>query len=142
MWPTFFEDRLRQWHDLRQDLGPNVSAQHLQRVNQWWWRAPMVNYCLHWSDVKNWPAPWDLLTQDGYCNISRALGMVYTLALVLPTLRDQILMLHGHEATLVMLDGYDHVLNWDPSSVDSVDLADFALIGTLNCSKILDWKKI
>lgn len=142
MWPLFFEDRLQAWHDIRAGLDPNIGAVELQQVNQWWWQAPMVNYCLHWNDTTSWPGPWELLTLDGYCNISRALGMVYTLALVSPVLRDKLVLLHGHEATLVMIDGHDHVLNWDPSSVSSVDLAEFALIDELNCSKILDWKKI
>lgn len=142
MWPLFFEERLRQWHDVRSSLGSNIGAEQLLTVNQWWWRAPMVNYSLHWNDVKSWPAPWELLTFDGYCNISRALGMVYTLALASPLLRDKIVMLHGHEATLVMITGFDHVMNWDPSAVEPIDLADFGLIGTLDCSKILDWKNI
>jgi hypothetical protein len=142
MWPLFFEDRLRAWHDLRQNLGTQLSADQLQQVNHWWWRVPMINYCLHWNDTTTWPGPWELLTLDGYCNISRALGMVYTIALVSPPLRDKLVLLHGHEATLVMIKGRDHVLNWDPSSVDSIDLADFALIDKLNCSKILDWEHI
>lgn len=142
MWPLFFEERLRQWHDVRTSLGSNIGADQLQTVNQWWWRAPMVNYSLHWNDVPSWPTPWELLAFDGYCNISRALGMVYTLAMASPVLRDKIAMLHGHEATLVMIKGYDYVMNWDPSAVDPIDLAEFDLIATLDCSKIIDWEKI
>lgn len=142
MWLQCFEERLRAWHDFRQTLSQGVSDTELLAVNRWWWRAPMVNYCLHWNDSDNWPTPWELLALDGYCNISRALGMIYTLALASPDLRTKLSMVHGHEATLVMVQGRSNVLNWDPGSVDAIDLADLGLIGRLDCSKILDWKYI
>ena len=51
-------------------------------INDWWFKAPIINHLIYWEDSKSWPTPWHLLNNNGYCELARALGIVYTVMLV------------------------------------------------------------
>ena len=81
MWPDRYEDRLSQWHQLRQDNQINNLETALLTINDWWQQCPWTPYYLHWDDLETWPDPWDLLADNHFCNLAKALGIVYTLHL-------------------------------------------------------------
>jgi hypothetical protein len=53
----------------------------MKSVADFWSKAPRVNFYLNPENVKEWPDPWELITDNMYCDIAVALGMTYTLAL-------------------------------------------------------------
>jgi hypothetical protein len=44
-----------------------------------WSTAPFVNYNLDPSDPNLWPDPWTLLAENYWCDVAKALGIVYTI---------------------------------------------------------------
>jgi hypothetical protein len=54
----------------------------LAAVNAWWFAVPWRPYYLHWDDQKTWPDPWQLLSDDVYCEVARGLGIVYTVSML------------------------------------------------------------
>ena len=118
MWSQNFSDRLASWNLLRkqsQSLPPNLA---LTEINQWWFKAPWRPYYLHWDDSNFWPDPWQLLSDDIYCEVARGLGILYTITLLdrkdlLPA--DLILTETGHN--LVLVDKSKYILNWAPDTI-------------------------
>lgn len=82
MWSNSFEERLAGWNQLRSTASELPLEEALLVVNNWWMQVPLVNHHLHWHDVPNWPDPWDLLADDLFCELARALGIVYTLHMI------------------------------------------------------------
>ena len=71
------ENRIIAWRDFRHSLKswPN----DIQRVAEFWAKAPLSNNYLTYENPKEWPDPWCLIKDGIYCDISIALGMFYTL---------------------------------------------------------------
>ena len=118
MWPQNFNNRLESWNLLRiqcQNLPVQTALEH---INAWWFRAPWRPYYLHWNDQATWPDPWQLLSDDIYCEVARGLGILYTI-----TLLDRadmaparlILTDSGHNLVLAAKEKY--ILNWEPNTV-------------------------
>ncbi len=82
MWNDRYEDLLKEWYDLRQEAARLPIEDSLHLINNWWARAPMVNHYLHIVDYEDWPLPWDLLAEIGFCDIAKCLGIVYTILLI------------------------------------------------------------
>lgn len=82
IWPRTFEQRLRHWHDLREQAHALPVDQALALIDQWWSRTPWTAYYLHWDDQADWPDPWQLLYDNVFCDVARALGIMYTIVLM------------------------------------------------------------
>lgn len=119
MWPDRYDDRLSQWYRLRQDNQTNDLETALLAINDWWQRAPIVNHYLHWDDLSTWPDPWDLLADNHFCNLAKALGIVYTLHMIN---RDDITAVEitdngDSEDNLVLVNEGKYILNWAPGQL-------------------------
>lgn len=136
MWPQTFEERLQEWHALRSSLGSTLDHDNLLAINRWWFRAPIINQTLHVTAIETWPDPWSLLSQSGYCDLARSLGMIYTVAITYPTQRDRLVLYHTNQGNLVVVDRGAYILNWYPTSIDDVCLDEFDLILQVPCSKM------
>jgi hypothetical protein len=118
MWPSTFSGRLEKWNLLR-DQCQNLPVEHaLQAINDWWFDAPWRPYYLHWDDSATWPDPWQLLSDDVYCEVARGLGILYTITLldradIGPT--SLVLTDSGHN--LVLVDQTKYILNWEKHTV-------------------------
>lgn len=77
-----YEQRLIEWNQLRVTASLLPLDESLALVNSWWFKQAWTPYYLHWDDVNEWPNPWDLLYVERYCDISRGLGIAYTLLLI------------------------------------------------------------
>ena len=44
--------------------------------------VPISNHYLHSDFIKDWPTPWELLSDNIYCYYARALGMFYSMRLL------------------------------------------------------------
>ena len=114
MWPQTYEDRLASWCQLRETNQTNDLETALLAVNDWWQAAPLSNYYLHWDDRRNWPDPWDLLADNIYCSLAKALGIVYTLHLMerIDITNMQLAQSQDGNDNLVLVNEGLYILNW------------------------------
>ena len=118
IWPVTFAARLESWNLLRNQT-QNLSTQSaLEEINSWWFRTPWRPYYLHWDDQSDWPDPWQLLSDDVYCDLARGLGIVYTISLLdRADMADAELVLTEDGSNLVQVAKEKYILNWNPDNV-------------------------
>ena len=115
MWPDRYEDRLAAWCQLRQDNQTNSLEQALLNINDWWQQCPWIPYYLHWDDMEQWPDPWDLLADNYFCSLAKALGIVYTIHMLSrPDITCTELAANTDSAdNLVLVNKGKYILNWE-----------------------------
>lgn len=136
MWLTNFEERLTAWRELRDSIHDMPVEQALVTVNDWWMRAPLVNHYLHWDDCTEWPDPWDLLADNVYCELARAVGIVYTLHLSEhPGVHDiQFAQTADQNSNLVLVNGGKYAVNWAFGELLNTCLQDIQISKTLDAN--------
>ena len=103
-------------------------------VDKFWQKCPMSNHYLHPDYVKDWPSPWQLLSDNMYCYYGRALGMIYTLLLLgqtdveLVEAKDD----NSNDVVLVLVDNAKYVLNYWPDTVVNNQLKDFTVTKSID----------
>ena len=118
MWPSAFSDRLESWAILRQSVANNNIETTLRDINTWWFDVPWRPYYLHWDDQLSWPDPWQLLSDNHYCDLARALGILYTITLLdRADLGDATLVLTDSGDNLVLVAKSKYILNWDRDTI-------------------------
>ena len=121
MWPRTFEQRLDSWVQLRQQVATVDVETALQHINTWWFQTPWVPYHLHWDDQATWPDPWQLLSDNIYCDIARGLGIMYTISILdRPDIQDAELIEVGSD-NLVQVSGGKYILNWDKDEIVNIN---------------------
>jgi hypothetical protein len=118
MWHSEFADRLESWTALRSQ-SQNVSIDSaLMAINDWWLSTPWHSYHLHWDDMAEWPDPWQLLSDNIYCDVARGLGILYTITLLdRKDLASAKLVLTDQGHNLVLLDQTKYILNWEKNTI-------------------------
>ena len=117
MWPRTFEQRLAAWHQLRISCTSLPTEPCLQAINAWWFDTPWSAYHLHWDDRVTWPDPWQLLEDNVFCSVARALGIMYTVALLeREDLQDAVMLDNGTD-NLVLVAQRKYILNWDRDTI-------------------------
>jgi len=136
MWPLDFAQRLNAWNQLRSQAEHLPIDQALLEINRWWFRAPWTPYHLHWDDRDDWPDPWQLLDDNTYCSLARALGIMYTIALLdrkdMPDAR----LIEFDSDNLVLVGNRKYILNWDPAEIVNINP------GTEKSSKLVTREQI
>jgi len=133
-----YETRLSDWYDLRVQLEDSALEEKCVKIDKWWQRAPLVTHHLHILDSENWPDPWELLVENTYCEVARAVGICYTLILLdvsdveLAEATDGM----GNDVILVLVDNAKYILNYFPETVLSNKLSDFSIKRTVSIDKI------
>lgn len=124
MWPKTFAQRLESWYQLRHQASHTDIPTTLKAINQWWFNSPWIPYHLHWDDRDKWPDPWQLLSDNTYCGLARALGMLYTITLIdRPDLQNCWLAEHDSD-NLVHIPGEKYILNWDRDQIVNITPGD------------------
>ena len=114
MWPSSFSTRLVAWNSLREQLVNQSVPDALNSINSWWFQVPWKPYYLHWDDQATWPDPWQLLSDNFYCDLARGLGILYTITLLdRADLASAKLVLTDDGRNLVLVDKSKYILNWD-----------------------------
>ena len=114
MWPVTFSDRLAAWADLRSQCQSLDLESALSTINDWWFTTPWQPYYLHWDDQPKWPDPWQLLSDNVYCDLARGLGIVYTVSLLdRADMADAELVLAEDGSNLVLVAKEKYILNWN-----------------------------
>jgi hypothetical protein len=118
MWYKDFADRLESWAELRNQNKELPLEEALQNINDYWQESPWQPYYLHWDDQPNWPDPWQLLSDNVYCDLARGLGILYTLSMLEhKDLVSYELVLTDDGRNLVLVNKSKYTLNWDGSSL-------------------------
>jgi len=114
MWPATFAARLESWNLLRDQCQNLPLESALDEINRWWFQAPWRPYYLHWDDQATWPDPWQLLSDDVYCDLARALGIVYTISMLdRADMAPTTLVLTEDGSNLVQVAKEKYILNWE-----------------------------
>jgi hypothetical protein len=121
MWPTHFAQRLNAWNQLRTQASTMSTDTVLAEINQWWFRAPWTAYHLHWDDRQNWPDPWQLLDDNIYCSLARALGIMYTIVLLDREDIHDAKLIEFDSDNLVLVSNRKYILNWDPTEIVNIN---------------------
>jgi hypothetical protein len=118
MWYPDFADRLESWHGLRVAANSQSLEQALNLINSWWQKTPWVAHYLHWDDQPIWPDPWELLSDNVYCELARGLGILYTISMLdHPDLTSASLVLTEEGYNLVLVNKELYILNWDDAVI-------------------------
>jgi hypothetical protein len=118
MWPVTFDNRLQAWVELRSRCQILDLENSLTAINQWWFNTPWQPYYLHWDDQADWPDPWQLLSDNVYCDLARSLGIVYTISLLeRADMADAELVLAEDGSNLVLVAKEKYILNWNKDSI-------------------------
>lgn len=117
MWPNSFDQRLESWTQLRDSVAVADLETALTTIDAWWKKTPWQPYYLHWDDYDTWPDPWQLLSDNTFCGLARALGILYTITIIdRPDLQDACLAEIGGD-NLVLVRGGKYILNWESTAV-------------------------
>lgn len=81
MWQVHPNERLRLWQEFRYELDQKTLNEAVSATQHLWSFAPYVKNYLTTDDVSIWPNPWELIYENYYCDLAKALGIVYTLYL-------------------------------------------------------------
>lgn len=73
------DERLVRWRLFRKNLDKNSLADAITETANFWAHCPYSPYYLDISKPESWPDPWTLIGENWYCDIAKALGMVYTI---------------------------------------------------------------
>ena len=115
MWCSTFEQRLEAWNSLRDRVRTLPKSDALEEINSWWQKTPWRAYHLHWDDQADWPDPWQLLSDNIYCDLARGLGILYTITVLdRDDLQDSVLV-DSDQGNLVLVENGKYILNWDQS---------------------------
>ena len=118
MWPNTFVLRLESWNSLRDSCQNLPLEQALEAINTWWFNVPWKPYYLHWDDQSTWPDPWQLLSDNHYCDLARGLGILYTITLLdRADLTSAELVLTEEGDNLVLVEKLKYILNWDKDTI-------------------------
>ena len=128
-----YERRLRDWHNLRSITSTLSTSEACVKIDHWWQQAPTIKQHLHWADQENWTDPWTLLSENTYCPLTRAIGMLYSL--ILCGINDVELVIAAdstcEEHYLVLVDSAKYTLNWWPDSVLNTSLDQFTILRSI-----------
>ena len=112
MWCSTFEQRLAAWNSLRDRVRDQSKSDALTEINAWWQKTPWRAYHLHWDDRQDWPDPWQLLSDNIYCDLARALGIMYTITVLDRDDMQDAELIETDQGNLVLVEGGKYILNW------------------------------
>ena len=73
--------RLGHWKTFRSQLADLSLPEALEATNSLWQSCPFTPFYLDVERPETWPNPWELIQENYYCDLAKALGIVYTLHL-------------------------------------------------------------
>ena len=103
MWKLETSERIARWRAFRLTIGGKPLDQAIEATAEFWQNCPHNPYYLDPNDASNWPSAWDLISENCYCDIAKALGMLYTIAY----------SVHGHMLPMKLCVYYDSETGYD-----------------------------
>lgn len=81
MWKLDPCERLSRWRAFRKSLNNLSLDDSVASVAEFWTSCPFTPYYLDPEQPTMWPDPWTLLEENYWCDLAKALGMLYTIKL-------------------------------------------------------------
>lgn len=108
-------ERLSRWREFRKSLDNLPLDAALDATVELWHGCPFSPYYLDWDKPENWPNPWTLLEENYYCDVAKALGMLYTIKFTKHNPDVELRVYYDPETkysyNLVWIEGGKYVLN-------------------------------
>ena len=82
--------------------------------------TPWTAYHLHWDDQCQWPDPWQMLQDNVFCGLARALGISYTVGMLDRADLTDAVLAECDGDNLVLIQQAKYVLNWDRDSIVNI----------------------
>ena len=79
MWKLETGERIAHWRDFRKSLDAMSLDLAIQATTEFWHSCPFNPYYLDPEDPESWPSAWELVAENYYCDLAKALGIVYTI---------------------------------------------------------------
>ena len=137
MWPRDYSARLKAWADLRDQCSQLPLAQALSHADAWWQQTPWQPYYLHWDDRNHWPTPWELLSDNVYCGLARAVGIMYTITMLERDDITDVELADTDQGNLVLVNQGKYILNWHTSDELNIPSKQFTINQRLDRRAIL-----
>ncbi len=109
--------RLRHWKSFRAQIGKLSVIDAISTTNALWQQCPFTPFYLDVENPETWPDPWQLITENYYCDLAKVLGIVYTLHLsdhndnLIPEIRVYYDPIHHHQYHIAYFNDGKYVLN-------------------------------
>lgn len=114
-------ERLIRWRNFRKSLDKMPFDAAVQSTCELWEHCSFSPYYLDPDNVESWPDPWTLITENWYCDIAKALGMIYTIKFTIhnPDVELRIYKdkITHYDYNLVWINNGEHILNLLPGEV-------------------------
>jgi hypothetical protein len=136
-WPHSFEQRLLAWNALRHSVAHQPLDLALHIINLWWFRTPWQPYYLHWDDLWDWPDPWQLLNDNIFCDVARALGIMYTITMLDRSDVTDLQMVETKNYNLVLVEQGKYILNCQDDQILNTNFETSTIRRTLTHSEVL-----
>lgn len=108
-------ERLTRWREFRKSLDNLPLDAACQAVSDFWQSCPFSPYYLDWDKPAEWPNPWTLIEENYYCDIAKALGILYTIKFTKHNPDVELRVYYDPETkysyNLVWVDGGKYVIN-------------------------------
>jgi len=114
---TTFEEQLQQWNRLREISSTLPLEECLLNINQWWFQTTWSPYHLHWDDLQDWPDPWQLLSDNVYCDVARGLGIMYTIIMLDRADLQDARLVEEDQRNLVLINQRKYILNYNHDDI-------------------------
>ena len=79
MWKLKADERLTRWRAFRKTLDSLTLEDSISQTQEFWQSCPFDPYYLDPDRPESWPNPWQLIEENWYCDLAKALGMLYTI---------------------------------------------------------------
>ena len=75
------KNRLSDWKLFRNKLSQSTLSDAVSKTQELWQSCPFTPFYLDPEKYHDWPDPWQLITENYYCDLAKCLGIIYTLHL-------------------------------------------------------------
>jgi len=121
------EDRILHWRDWRKSLSGKDKHKVLQEIAKTWAQVPTGSQIIAQDSFDDWPNPWQLISDNYYCDLSVALGMCYSI-LLLDDYQDlyedvslNIYKQNNNWVNLPTINQGKYVLNWNVGEIVNIE---------------------
>ena len=120
------DDRILHWRDWRQSLKGKNKFELLQEIATTWAQVPTGPQLIAQDMYKDWPNPWQLISDNYYCDLSIALGMCYSILLLeeqnlFKDVSLNIYKQNNNWVNLPIIDREKYVLNWNIGEIVNIE---------------------
>jgi hypothetical protein len=135
MWKHKPSERLAHWRDFRKHLSTLPLETALAETAEVWQTCPFAPYYLDAENYTKWPDPWTLIEENYYCDLAKALGMLYTIYLTDHKIEDIEIRVYYDKNTK-----YNYNLVWINQGKYILNLIDGAVVNKEHIEKMLEPK--